>query len=311
MFVWLRSVYVVLILTSIVFSLGGCSKKPSWEKEIITEEILLPGLKEQYDFLFLTDTHIIASTENEPEEAYEGIWEKRDQYSTENGVYSVDQFPVWVAYANEKGVDSVLLGGDIIDSPGERNLEFLDEQFANLEVPYLYTPGNHDWTRPDEYRTEKAYNEFLPRLEKYMNGNTAIQKVDIGELRIIAVDNSDTQFDEQSVKEYEKYLQTDQKVIVLIHIPLITQSVLTRAREVWDSRVVLGGENYGGLLPEEFSRRFMDLTAAEDSPVELILAGHVHFYDKDYFVGGKDVLQIVGPAGFEGKAVHLTIKGTQ
>ena len=75
--------------------------------------------------------------------------------------------------------------------------------------------------------------------------------------------------------------------------------------------MVIGGGNYDGLYPNENSKKFMELTTAKDSPVVAVLAGHVHFYDKDYIDGEKDVLQIVGDAGFHNSAVSLTIKGAE
>ena len=53
----------------------------------------------------------------------------------------------------------------------------------------------------------------------------------------------------------------------------------------------------------------MALTTAQDSTVELVLAGHVHFYDRDVITGEKDVLQLVGGAGFRGEAILLHITG--
>lgn len=306
----MKKVSFFLSLFSIVFFLGGC-KDASWEKHLIQEEIVIQGLAGEYNFLFLTDTHVITSTGQESEEEYEGVRERKEQFVNESGVYSVDQFREWIAYANEQNVDALLLGGDVIDSPGAGNLEFLEQNLDKLQVPYLYTPGNHDWNITEEYMTYKAYQEFLPRLKPFMNDDTTIQKIDLGELRMIAVNNSSNQFSEQAVQRYEEYLQTEQRVIVLIHVPIITQSVLSNAREVWSSPVVLGAGNYGGIYPDEFSQKFMDLTTAADSPVCLVLAGHVHFYDKDYIEGPKKVLQVVGPAGYEGKAIHLKIKGTQ
>lgn len=52
------------------------------------------------------------------------------------------------------------------------------------------------------------------------------------------------------------------------------------------------------------------MTTAKDSPVELVLAGHVHFYDMDVIEGEKEVPQMVGGAGYEGRAVLLRITGT-
>lgn len=53
----------------------------------------------------------------------------------------------------------------------------------------------------------------------------------------------------------------------------------------------------------------MELLTAQDSPVKLMLAGHVHFYDRDVIVGEKEVLQLVGGAGYEGNAILLHITG--
>ena len=44
-------------------------------------------------------------------------------------------------------------------------------------------------------------------------------------------------------------------------------------------------------------------------PVELVLAGHVHFYDRDVIEGEKQVLQLVGGAGFRGEAILIHITG--
>ena len=51
------------------------------------------------------------------------------------------------------------------------------------------------------------------------------------------------------------------------------------------------------------------MTTASDSPVVAVLAGHVHFYDKDVIEGEKDVPQIVGDALFHGSALRLRITG--
>ena len=97
----------------------------------------------------------------------------------------------------------------------------------------------------------------------------------------------------------------------MAHVPFITQSVLTKAKEAWDSPVVIGAGNYGGIYPNEDSERFMALTTAEGSPVELVLAGHEHFYDRDAIEGEKDVLQLVGGAGFQGDAILIHITGSK
>lgn len=287
-----------------------------WEKHISEETIRLPGVEGEYSLLFLTDTHVIIRDKNASEAAAENEAARYPGFVNEEGVSSAEQFPEWIRYANETKVDAVLLGGDIIDTPSDANLQWLKEQLGQLDMPYLYVNGNHDWTYPWEYMTEAGREAYLPLLEPLMNGNTAIQKLDFGEFAVVGIDDSTDQVDSGVLPEYEKILEENrraalQPVIVMAHVPFITQSVLTKAKEAWDSPVVIGAGNYGGIYPNEDSERFMALTTAEDSPVELVLAGHVHFYDRDVIEGEKGVPQLVGGAGFRGEAILIHIIGSK
>lgn len=302
------------------------SGKADWEKHISEETIQLSGVAGEYNLLFLTDTHVIIRDENASDAAAENEAARYPGFVNEEGVSSAEQFPEWIRYANETKVDAVLLGGDIIDTPSDANLQWLKEQLAQLDMPYLYVNGNHDWTYPWEYMTEAGRETYLPLLKPLMNGNTAIQKLDFGEFTVVGIDDSSDQVDSAALPEYEKILEENRRadfrpveirplevhpVIVMAHVPFITQSVLTKAREDWDNPVVIGAGNYGGIYPNEDSEQFMALTTAEDSPVELVLAGHVHFYDRDVIEGEKDVLQLVGGAGFRGEAILIHITGSR
>ena len=305
-----KSVPVLLILILCMLFLGGCGDG-TWEKHIVKEEIFLPELEEEYDLLFLTDSHVIVTSDKDTQQETASAEKRKGQFVNEEGVCSAEQFTDWITYADAMQPDAVLLGGDIIDSPSEGNVEFLKKELGRLKMPYLYVPGNHDWTYEWDYMTEHAEEEYLSRLNPFMNDNPGLQKLDIGEIRIIAVDNSSNQVVEGILEEYEELLQTEQRVIVMLHVPLLTQSVLKHAKEVWNSPVVLGGGNYGGIYPNETSQKFLEMTTAGKSPVELVLAGHVHFYDKDYIEGEKKVLQIVNGAGYKGWGMHLHLSGKQ
>ncbi len=311
--------------------LTGCGKDSGeWEKSVIEEQIVIQGISGEYDLLFLTDSHVVslgeaaengrAQTENGEAQAGTGAQDeesRRQEYAAsryegfcgQDGTSSQEMFAQAMDYAREEGVDGVLLGGDIIDSPSQENLTFLSEELSTLSMPYLYTPGNHDWTYPWEYMTSKGKQEYLPMLSPYMGGNTAFHTLDFGEFVVAAVDNSSGQVNPEALEEYEEVLDQGKPVIVLAHVPFLTQSVLTKAREVWKSGVVIGGGNFGGIYPDETSQEFLEMTTASDSPVVAVLAGHVHFYDKDVIEGEKDVPQIVGDALFHGSALRLRITG--
>ncbi len=302
--------------------IGG--KDILWEKTVMEETLCVEGLEGEYTLLFLTDTHVLTG-QGESEQEKQLYLERSPQFVSKEGVLSKDQFGVWMDYANEKGVDAVILGGDIIDVPTAENIAFLEEQLGKLNMPYLYANGNHDWTYPWEYMTEKAKEEHLPRFKNLMPQGNDFQVLELPGLTVVAVDNSSNQVTEASLQGFKETLgipldnqvmlgesmQEPLPMIVVCHVPFMTQSVLGRAREVWDTPVVLGAGNYGGIYPNEISQEFVNLMTAQASPVELVLAGHVHFYDNDVINGEKEVTQIVGGPGFLGEAVLLHIQGKQ
>lgn len=310
----MKRVKFLLGILLCVGSLTGCAGGSGQtitiaEDNIVQENIVIEGLTREYDLLFLTDTHMVVQTSDDTEQMAANAAERGPQFVDEEGVASALQFPAWVEYATEQQVDALLLGGDIIDFPSTGLLEHLEKNLSTLEMPYIYTPGNHDWTYPWEYMTEKGKAEYLPLLEPMMQGNAVIQHLDMGEFIVVAVDNSAGQVNAAALETYAEILEEGKPTIVLVHVPFLTQSVLTKAREVWPAGVVIGGGNYGGIYPNEASTAFMEMTTAADSPVAAVLAGHVHFYDKDYIDGEKQVLQLVGDGGYKRQGMMLHISG--
>lgn len=291
---------------------GGCShKEASWEKVITEETVFIEGLEGEYTFLFLTDSHVVIQDDKASEQEREYAEQRYGMFVNVEGVSSAEQFPAWIAYANEMDVDAVLLGGDIIDSPSDANVEWLQEQLEELEMPYLYVPGNHDWTYPWEYMTDYGKKHYLSRLAPMMQGNTAVQSMEIGELFFVGVDNSTNQVDPDAISGYEELLEQDKPVIVMNHVPYSAESLMPKALEAWSSPTVIGDGDGGGIWPDEISESFLELTTAEGSPVKLVLAGHVHFFDDGIIDGERQLRQIVGNAAYEGDAVLIRITGVK
>ena len=167
----------------------------SWEKHIREETFCLEGLEKEYTLLFLTDTHVIIRQEDAPQQEADNEASRYPAFQNEEGVPSEKQFPEWIRFANEMQVDAVLLGGDIIDTPSEANLKWLEEQLSGLNMPYLYVNGNHDWTYPWEYMTETGRETYLPLLAPFMQDNTAIHSLDFGEFTVVGIDDSANQVD--------------------------------------------------------------------------------------------------------------------
>ncbi len=307
--VWKRAGFLVCAAASAI-CLGGCSHKElSWEKEITEETIYVEGLEGEYTLLFLTDSHVVIQEEDAPEQERQYVAQRYEQFVNEAGVPSAEQFPEWIAYANEVEVDAVLLGGDIIDSPSGANVEWLQTQLAQLDMPYLYVPGNHDWTYPWEYMTDYGKDNYLAGLEPLMQDNAAIHSIEAGELLLAGVNNSPGQVDPDAMPIYEELLAQNKPVILLFHVPYSSETLLPKALEAWNSPTVIGNGDQGGIWPDEASQRFLELATADSSPVGLMLAGHVHLYDDSVMNEERQMRQIVGGAAFEGKAVLIRLTG--
>lgn len=303
-----RRVGLLCLELAIVSLVSACDTKEI-KTHIAEQTIYVKGLQEDYTLLFLTDTHVVVMDPEAQGQQAKNQTERAALFVNQEGVSARLQLAEWIDYANENQVDAVLLGGDIIDTPSKANREWLEEQLSRLDMPWMYVLGNHDWTLPWEYMTDTAKETYLPLFETFMRGNTAIQRLDMGEFTVVGIDNSSNQVREEALAEYEEILAEGEPVVVLAHVPFLTQSVLTKAKRTWNSPVVIGGGGYGGIYSDANSQRFMELTTAGDSPVELVLTGHVHFYSRDVIVGEKNVLQLTGGPGYQGEASLICLTG--
>lgn len=120
------------------------------------ETIEISGLSKEYKFLYITDAHLILLDGTENENVKEYAMERMAGFAHDNAFPIEEQFEMWLSEAEKEQVDTVLLGGDTIDFPSDANINYLDEHLSALKIPYMYTPGNHDWTYPWEYMTEYA-----------------------------------------------------------------------------------------------------------------------------------------------------------
>ena len=87
------------------------------------EYISVAGQVESVEMLYLTDMHIDIGNQ---------------QYLNVNGITAADQFAEWMKFANDYGVDAVLLGVDMLDTYSKENILFLEKQLESLNMPYLW-----------------------------------------------------------------------------------------------------------------------------------------------------------------------------
>lgn len=278
--------------------------------QVEEQTIVISGLEGTYRYLFLSDTHIITLNGEETQQQLDNALPRRDTlFLDAQGRKPGETFPVWMAYANEQKVDAVLLGGDIIDFPSRSNLDFLEKNLGRLEMPVLYVPGNHDWTYPWEYMTEKGKNEYLTALEPFMRGTPAAQVLENEELILLGVDDSSNQIDPAALETVKKALQKGKPVIILQHVPFAAEKLVREAAQVWKNPVALGKGAAGGIYPNEASQEYMKLVLGNAGPVKAVLAGHIHMRETDVVAENSGIVQYTAAPGYLGQGILLTVTG--
>lgn len=271
--------------------------------ELPEKTITVPSLTKEYTFLYFSDTHMIKLNGTESEQITENALPRMQLFTDAEGISSADRFPEWIDYANEKETDMVLFGGDIIDFPSDTNLALLKENISRLEMPYVYTLGNHDWTYPWDYMTAEGRVAYRPLFDEFTKNNPTASITEYEELVILSVDNSSNQLDPEALTVVDEALALKKPVIVIAHVPFSTDSVLEKTKSMWNSPVSIGMADKGGIFPDANTLAFQEKILAEDSPVICVLSGHVHFADTSML--NDNVTQIIAGAGYNGEGILL------
>ena len=284
--------------------------EPEAENEIILDNLLtfderkihIPQLKQDYEIWFLADSHIIVEDGGEDEQTKAYAAERKPGFLHESGVSSDVIFSQFIDRANEQKPDLILFGGDIIDFPSEVNVAFLKNELERLEVPYVMTYGNHDWTFPWEYMTEEGKAKYRPMLEEVMTDNY----LELNDLVVVTLDNSSNQLEPESLAVLEQAYEKNKPVILLQHVPLSTEELIAKAKENWANPVTLGMQVHGGIAPNDVSKKLWDMTYEDDSLIKAVLAGHVHFAYEEAL--SEDTVEIITDAAFKGKATKIFLQ---
>lgn len=274
------------------------------------EEIDVPELENEHHIFFLADSHISMCDERDAD-LIEKATARAASFATD-GIQAQDRFDQLIVKANESEREMVILGGDIIDSAMYASIEHVKTQLDTLNSEYMLLMGNHDFEYGTEYFSPMAYEQYLPRLQE-MRDNTPFQVREYEDIIYFTADDDNSQIDQEILDAYKEEAAKGKPMVVAVHVPIepVTgdMTLVEDCKSVWGpsadnkSRVTMG---INGCYPSPVTKEFIDLITAEDSPVVLVLAGHIHFYHKDLL--NSDIVQIVTGAAFEGEAVEITLK---
>ena len=305
----------VLLSCSFLFtcSLTGCTgfRNDTDNMLHISEETIdLENMDGEFRLFFISDSHISECDDRDaaliPKASERSFMYRSDE--TDSG----DRFDMLLDEAKAWNSDIVVMGGDIIDSAMYASIDHVRNSLAELDRPYMYYMGNHDFEYGDEYYTQRAYDEYLPRL-KDLHGDRSWQVREYDDFIIFAADDSNNQIDSDALEAFKTEISKGKPVIVAIHVPMEPttgpQPFLNRVTEIYgkeiaDSIQLFMGDD--GCPPNQVTREFMDLITADSSPVVLVLAGHVHFFHKE-MLNDKTLQIITGPA-YSGEALKITLQ---
>lgn len=153
--------------------------------------------------------------------------------------------------------DAVLCAGDLVEHPNAATLRFIEEKTAGL--PFLTICGNHDPIEkiPDGYAVSAA--------------KEPVQEMDLGDLRVLAFDDSRRVITPDQLAALETALAQDTPLIILLHIPFAVAENEAMLRGCGEYFML----NYDGCPAE--NHRFVQLIQANPHRIVAVLAGHLHF----------------------------------
>ena len=156
--------------------------------------------------------------------------------------------------------DAIVLTGDICDKVSRANLDILDEQLSKVEKPWVAVCGNHDLASE------------IPEGCLYARIKEPVQVMDLGDLIIVGVDNSQRQVTAAQTARLLEALSLGKPVIVTLHVPIMTED----NRE----KLLPCGDYFRLNHPEatEETLAFIDTLRQNAGQIVAVLAGHLHFH---------------------------------
>ena len=280
--------------------------------------IRIEGLERDLRILHVTDSHMAEGDDRDPEAA-ELVTDFGARFAerTPGNVPPREVFEATLTQRGQEGLDAAILTGDIIHFPAWKGLEVIGENLARLDVPSLYTLGNHDWHFAYLPWSDETRQAHYPRFHDLTGGDPACQSIQVGGVRLIALDNSNYQVSERQVEFLRQELASGQPCLLFIHIPIWIESLTPAVIEMWKAPIMMGpSDDWTEETREQWKVPGNDeatlachelLTSGNTGNLAGIFCGHVHFAHTDAYREGR--YQYVTAPGFGGGSRVIHLKG--
>lgn len=283
------------------------------EVHVYDDKIDIDGLEDEFTIYFIADSHISLCDDRDPD--LKDYAKDRYEYFIRDSKGSEKNFSILMEQVRKDNPDLVIFGGDIVDSISYASVDYVRKELDKLDkqgIPYAFCIGNHDFSYYPEYYSEKAYEEYMPRLSAFFDDyDTGYRILKYDAFNILIADDFNYRFSDDIIDAVEELQAENKETIVVQHVPYAVlyndSDLIERAKAVWGetedgrSKVLLGNV---AVPPNEDSVPLVSY-CFNDAKVRLVLAGHVHFYSKDRL--NENTLQVITKPGYERGAVKLTL----
>ena len=270
-------------------------------------EIRAKGVKNSYRFLHISDAHV-AVAPPDASAADKAFAEMQAKRWSLGELTSNESFEEMLKYVRHVRPDALLIAGDAVDYFSDANAALMKDRLTALKndgINTLYAYGNHEGA---------SYSEVIPDYRAYyylyndiMGGDPSFQIMDLGDLILVAVEDSTRDITQSQLERMKKLCQEARErevsIILLMHAPIFCEDIAPRILKIWGPSFMIGS------LPDDSPvvHEFCNLIKAEDSPVAAVFAGHIHFSQKGFVSPGR--MQYVSAPAFEGFVYDITVIG--
>lgn len=271
------------------------------------EKIAIKGVENTYKLLAINDLHDFALDNSVSDENIQTIYDRYNMlFRSTTGVHTLDLWNGLSAIIDSYGADEVIFIGDMIDYSSPINSDLLKRGLTNIKTPYIYLRADHDLGM--SYAIDPSYDVALQRTAEIAEYEDVIIK-DFGEFYLVGWNNSTSQLSNEGLQTMKEVFAEGKPIILATHVPLdsIVEDSLYETSKAVDpkERALLWGERCT-YKPDDTTEEFLEMIYAEDSPVQAVLAGHLHL---KYTVKLTDkITEYVFPPAFSGNITMITIE---
>lgn len=239
-------------------------------------------LAKPHKIIAVNDMHIISMDGSVESEYKDTVCSRRDSLFLNNGIPSTVTWDGISSILDSYEADGIVFIGDMIDYNAQTNIAILQQGLDKIQTPYIYLRADHDlgvW-----YTNEKRTNQDAIDATSKVALWQEVFVVDYSDFYLVGWNNSTSQLSETALNEmqmiFQKAKMEKKPIILATHVPInsaIDDGLKQAAQNVDpQGRAKLWGK---GCLyePNETTEKFLNMVLAADSPVKVVLAGHLHF----------------------------------